>query len=410
MKFCTSLAFILLFAPIAVAADSPEPKKGVTVHEWGVFRVNEDAQFANADLRAEWDDLPEFVYGHIKGRLVPQDWGALEIRRRPIIFFHAEEPTVVRVKIEFPGGLAGVWFPGTESPVVFRNRKQPAPGDSLLWSLGIKQLPTGWKPKQPQPPPVPDRHWIGRVREVNSDEVFGLCGNGPDADREKFIYYDGIFPHGKWMKIAVEKDRVTLTSQVKHPVFDITVVDRRNDRVRIGRVAKLDGGVTIKEVPFTRIDSAKISTEGAETLVKQLIAFGLYEDEAKSLADLWKKEMFETPGLNLFYRLPQEEYDRRLPLTITPNAESTVRAGLVFHAHLEPDFADQIVELVKRLDSSKYAERDAATKKLLQIGPAALVQLERTRARKDLSIEVESRLDALLKKWKSRQAFEENKD
>jgi hypothetical protein len=240
--------------------------------------------------------------------------------------------------------------------------------------------------------------------------VFGLCGNGPDADREKFIYYDGIFPHGKWMKIAVEKDRVTLTSQVKHPVFDITVVDRRNDRVRIGRVAKLDGGVTIKEVPFTRIDSAKISTEGAETLVKQLIAFGLYEDEAKSLADLWKKEMFETPGLNLFYRLPQEEYDRRLPLTITPNAESTVRAGLVFHAHLEPDFADQIVELVKRLDSSKYAERDAATKKLLQIGPAALVQLERTRARKDLSIEVESRLDALLKKWKSRQAFEENKD
>ena len=46
--------------------------KGLVVHEWGVFRVNEDADFANADLRAEWDGLPEFVYGHIKGRVVPQ--------------------------------------------------------------------------------------------------------------------------------------------------------------------------------------------------------------------------------------------------------------------------------------------------------------------------------------------------
>src|SRR5687768_5478353 len=122
-------------------------KKGFVVHEWGVFRVNTDSDFANADLRAEWDDLPEFVYGGIKGRNVPQHWGAVEARRRPIIFFHAEQPLTVRLQIDFPGGQAGVWFPATQSPAVYGLQKQPEAATSLVWELGIKACPNGWMPK-----------------------------------------------------------------------------------------------------------------------------------------------------------------------------------------------------------------------------------------------------------------------
>jgi hypothetical protein len=408
MKWHAIICALLLAGSTSVAQLEQPIKKGFVVHEWGVFRVNENAEYANADLRAEWDDLPEFIYGHVKGRQVPQHWGAVEIRRRPIVFFHATEPLTARLTIGFPGGLAGVWFPATESPAVYADQKQPKASSSLTWNLGIKQCPEGWQPKQRLSPPISDKHWITRIRQVKSDEIFARYSpNRLDVERESFVYYDGIFPQGKWLKIDVTKDGVALTSRVKHSVFDVTVVDRRGEKVRVGRIAKLDAGEAIKEVKFTEVDASSFSSEAAETLLKQIKGCGLFEDEAKSLVDLWKKEMFETPGLNLFYRLPQEEYNARLPMTLTPRPESLVRVGLVYHAHLEPDFADRILELARQLDSQKFADRDAALKKLLAIGPAALVELQRLRERKELAIEVRERIDALIRKWNAKEAFDE---
>lgn len=384
----------------------PANAKGLSVHEWGVFRVNEDVDFANAALRAEWDDLPGFVYGQIKGRVVPQHWGALEERLRPIIFFHAKEPAMVRVKIDFPGGMAGVWFPATERPAVYGFEKQPKIGGSLEWNLGVKQCPNGWLPKNTTPPEVSDKHWIHGIRQVKADEIYARYSpNNMDVEREKFIYYDGLFPQKRWMKVVVDGKQVSLMNQVKHAVFDVTVVDRRAERIRIGRHAKLDAGEKCV-VQFNEIEASRFTSEAVDALAKQLVAAGLNDDEAKSLIDNWKVRMFETPGLHLFYRLPQSEYDVLMPLTITPKPESVVRVGLIFQGHLEPDFAERILELVKLLDAPKFADRDAATKKLLAIGPAALVQIQRFRDRKDLSIEVKERIDSLVKKWSSKEAFD----
>jgi hypothetical protein len=408
MKKLTILLFFAATSANAVGTEpAPQIGKGLKVHEWGVFRVNDDADFANADLRAEWDDLPTFVYGQIKGRVVPQHWGAVEIRFRPIIFFHGAEPALIRVRVDFPGGMAGVWCPATEIPAVEGFAKQPKIGGSLEWNLGIKQVPTDWQPKMLAPPDVPEKHWLSRIRKVKSDELFARFGpNNNDVERERFIFYDGLFPQRRWLKIAVEKDRVSLTNSLSHAVFDVTIVDRRGAGIRIGRVVKLESGATMKEVPFTEEDASRFSSEASESLVKQLVAAGLFEDESRSLVDLWKKQMFETPGLNVFYRLPQDQYDALMPLKVTPKPESLVRVGLIFHGHLEPDFADRVLELVKQLDARKFADRDAAMKKIVAIGPAALVQLQRLRERRDLSVEVRERIDGLVKRWNAKDAFD----
>lgn len=405
MKSFAVLLLGVLLVP-ELPAQAPATAKGLSVHEWGVFRVNEDADIANAALRAEWDDLPGFVYGHIKGRVVPQHWGAIEDRDKPIIFFHAKEPTTVRVKVDFPGGMAGVWFPATERPAVFGFEKQPKIGGSLEWNLGVKQCPNGWLPKNATPPEVPEKHWIHGIRQVKADEIYArFSPNNNDVEREKFIYYDGIFPQKRWMKVTVEGNQVSLTNQVKHPVFDITVVDRRTDRIRVGRLAKLDAGEKLK-VDLVEVVTSRFISDSVDTLTKQLVAAGLHDDEAKSLIDNWKARLFETPGLHLFYRLPQSEYDVLMPLTITPKPEAVARVGLIYHGHLEPDFTDRILELVKQLDAPKFGDRDAATKKLISIGPAALVQIQRFRERKDLSIGVKERIDSLVKKWSSKEAFD----
>ncbi len=195
---------------------------------------------------------------------MPQHWGAVETRRKPIIFFHADQPLEARVKIGFPGGQASVWYPATESPAVFGFDKQPKTGGSLEWNLGIKACPNGWQPKNQAPPDVGEKHWIGRIREVKADDIYARFGpNFTDVERDKFLYYDGIFPQGKWLKISVNKDNVELTSLVKHALLDVTVVDRRGETVRVGEMSK-PRWRSGQKVEFTEVNVERFPSEAAE--------------------------------------------------------------------------------------------------------------------------------------------------
>ena len=403
MKSLLSLLVGLLASSVCFA-DAP---KKLTVHEWGVFRVHESEEMANADLRALWDNLPEFVYGHIRGRLVPQHWGAVEIRDRPILFFHSPRPAHFTLKIDFPGGMPGVWWPATQVPAIFANLKQPAVSKFLQWEVSVKQPSVEWFVQNVQQlKSVEKGHWFNRLRVVKADDIYVRFGPGAHyVQREKFIYYDGLFPQAKWVQIDVAKENVTLTNRVKHAVFDVTVIDARGEgKVRVGRLSKLDTGATNAKVEWIEIEASRFASDASERLRQQLVTAGLFDDEAKSLVDLWRKEMFETPGLHAFYRLPREEYDRLLPMTLSQNAD-IVRVGLIFHGHLETDLPERIAELVKQLDSERFNVRDAAKKKLIAYGPSALVHLRKLK-KTDLSAEVAKQVEALIKQWHAKEAFE----
>ena len=399
------LCLLPLLGGIAPSAPDAAVQKGLVVHEWGIFRVHEDAEVANADVRAEWDDLPPFMYGNVSGRVLPVNWGPSEIRRRPVIFFHSPQPLDVRLRIDFPGGVPGVWWPGTQFPAT-RGTTRPAIGTALEWQIHLKEPPPGRRPQHNGLREVPKGHWMEKMRAVQCDEVYSIFGQGPiDVDREKFVFYDGLFPHGKWLRVTVMKDRVELLNRVTHPVHDVTVIDRRGDgKVRVARLAQLDAGETVKAVPFVEIDRAKFAAVAAEHLAEQLVAAGLFKDEAASLLADRTKDLFETDGVTVFYRIPQAEYDRRLPLTLTPRAESLLRVGLVHHAHCEPEFADKVRELVKQLDSAEFEVREAAQKKLKAMGSATTALLNRLR-KDETSPEVRRRIDELLASWDSKRAF-----
>ena len=130
----------------------------------------------------------------------------------------------------------------------------------------------------------------------------------------------------------------------------------------------------------------------------------MFKDEAASLLAACKKELLETDGVTVFYRLPQEEYEHRLPMTLTPRAEALVRVGLVHHSHCEPDFADRVRKLVRQLDDTEFEVREAAQKKLQTMGPAATVHLLRL-LKDEKSAEPRRRMIELLVNWDVKQAF-----
>jgi hypothetical protein len=403
------LCLLPLLSGLALAADKAPVHKGLVVHEWGVFRAHDDGEMANADARAIWDELPKFMYGHGGGRELPVDSGRpgpVEIRLRPLVFFHTPQPLAVTMRIDFPGGLPGVWWPGTRSPAVVVG-KRPAVGSHLEWQLQLKDTPRDRRPRQAGYREVPRGHWVERTRAVKCADVFAIFGNGPtDLDREKFVFYDGIFPQAKRLNVTVDKGRVGLVSQVRYPVYDVTVIDRRGDgKVRVARVEKLDAAAAVKEVAWAEVERAKFPAEAADALVKQLVAAGLYKDEAGSLLDACRRDLLETDGVSVFYRVPQEEYDRCLPIKLTPQPESLVRVGLVLHSHCEPEFAQRARELARQLDDDDFKVREQAQRNLEAMGPCVRVHLARLLSKGNLSAEARRRVEDLIERWDAKKAI-----
>jgi hypothetical protein len=382
-----------------------EPRKGLIAHEWGVFRVHNDVDLANADMRAIWQGLPKFVYGQVSERDLPKFWRNIEPADKPVIFFHATEPVEVELRVDFPGGIPAVWWPGTETPAIRYGKLTPAPKEgepirSLEWRLFLKEPPKLGISGKLELAHVDEKSWVKALREVKADDVYVRAGEQyVGCEREKFVYYDGLLPRGQWVEIKFDKATVAVANRAKHPVYDMTVVDRRKaDHIRIARIVKLEAEAKVAELEFKEVDAKGWPADGLEMLIGQLKEAGLFADEAKSLADLWKQELFLTPGVTLFYRLPQEEYDRLLPMNMKPKPEKLVRVGLVQHPHCEPDLAERVVALVGDLSNEDFETRERAQKQLDELGRAAFVHL--VRMRKEVkALEAKRRLEEILDKY-----------
>jgi hypothetical protein len=378
-------------APTPTASAQPAPHKGLAVHEWGVVSVYADVELANADMRDEWAGLPKFVYGQVDGRKQPE---ALRAVKAPVIYFHLRQPLSLGVTVNFPGGKPAVWWPTTMPN--FNGQ----PLTSLNWRVELK--PKG----DIKYAALPKGHWMEALRQVEADDVL-VYDHGPEggAQFERFIYYDGLIPVPKGLEVQVQGDTISLKSTAKHPLLDVTVVDLRNlRRIRTATIAKLDPEGEVKEVKLTEREQTKWPYDGIAELVGQLKAAGLNEDEAKSLVAVWRKAFFETEGLGVFYRLPQEVYDRLLPLTVQPTPEQTVRTLLVHHPHCEPDLRERVLTLVKDLGAIKFEDRVEAQRRLTALGKAAFIHL--ARARNDsMDPEVKARLTRVLEEFEAEKGF-----
>jgi hypothetical protein len=360
-------------------------------------------------MRAVWAGLPRFVYGQLTARNLPRHWQNVEIVDRPVLFFHTPKPIDVELKVDFPGGTPAVWWPGTERPALHGATLVGAAGQrppfrSLEWRLRLKEPPN--VARAPALPAAAEGHWVKVLRAVKADDVFAHVGERNFGyERERFVYYDGLLPRGRWLAVTVKGERVELRNQVDHPVFDLTVVDRRTPgKARVARLARLDRRASAEALTFTEPAAKDWSAAAVREMVGQLKAAGLHEDEAGSLAELWKKELFETEGVTVFYRLPQSEYERLLPLTMSPRPEELVRVGLVIHPHCEPDLAERVARLARELDSNEFAVREDAEKRLDALAGAAVVYLKRLETGK-LSAEARRRIERLIDKHDAERAI-----
>lgn len=297
-----SLLFTLVFAVLAASAslfaqddDSPPPPLQLTAHEWGVWKI-ENGRVTIDDLAAE---SPQFVYRTPAApqQPVPQITIQNATVRKPVLFLRANRTIDdLRVDVRFVGGRPWLFFPEGEvrgNRLSFRGRLENIPDPQrLVTRRGIHQ-------------PFPRGHWWQHLRNAGGD-TFTSNTNGA----EKFIFYDG-------------------------PVrFRAPVVVRGDDlRTRRGerRVWVVDDGEYVESVATSSALRETLRGPVSDLrgrLDDQLQRAGLNSSESASLLGTWEPELNDAAP-HLIYILTRAEYDRMLPITISPTPTELVRVGVV---------------------------------------------------------------------------------
>jgi len=384
---CTSLAA----APAQVTVREPTAAD-LTVHEWGVFTVYENAAYANADMKAEWESFPDWFY---------RQFPTLRLRtmptcvRKPIVYFHSpHRAQEVKFEVTFAQGAPVVWWPAATEPARWTGpgseqlqKPLESPFRTLVWAC---QLNTGVEIHPLPTNASPACAWLADARAVPEAAVVRVPEESfrrEIARGEHFLYYDGLIPAMRALAcVRATADAVTLKNAAAFPLQHVFVVDRRlpaggGEAPGWAQLAALEPGEE-KTVTFGRVPAGAWPAPARAALQDALAGTGLLASEAESLVKIWQEGLFQAKGITAFYLLPQAEYDRMLPAKVDPKPGAFLRVGLILHPHLEGQaaVAREVSALVARLGGAEEKDREQARLELMAYGPAAQPVLQKALA------------------------------
>ena len=295
------LAPLLLALPLA----ADEPVQGLKVHEWGVF-VGSAAAGGGAPL--------DFIR---KVGLPPDP--KEKCCREPVIHVYAPRPLKLKVEVLFPSGRPTVAWPTPVADWILRpeleRRNIGREGERcpcLSW-----ELEAGGE-AGPEPPKVPQEHWIAAARKVGASRLRTADGEAT----EDFLFYEGTldpFPDLVRLAAATEAECL-LDSKAPQEAWYI-LSDGKELRAAHGTGLGMNKN---SQDPVRPIEPAALKAD----LGRALTAAGLTEKEAEVLLGIWMQDLVKV-GKRLVYLLPRAEYDRILPIRFTPQPEELARVGLV---------------------------------------------------------------------------------
>lgn len=281
-----------------------------------------------------------------------------------------------------------------------------------------------------------EKHWFHRARELGSLSLKKANRN------ERFLAYDAELAFSVPLKLAASGDNFRVGNIATHPLFDVLILAPSPDGLRWGRldvlpqentlapgVAEAAAGKVVKEVVSTAVDAAAEAlknalgttpaapAEGApatpaapaepvtgveitmsaplksddpelgkakDSLTQSLVKAGLNQKEAELFVSIYSGPIFSTSEVIVLCRLPVEVIEQKLPLTVYPTPTKTVRVPIVLVRNIDPKIKDEVARLVVELGNDEFGKREAAEKRLLELGRLAVPALKAALASTDL--------------------------
>ena len=324
------------------AAAQPQP---LVIHEWGTFTsLQDEAGRTLGGINADDEPVPTFVHG-MNSFLIQPDGevprfskGVARARpdvtmrlETPVVYFHppkgATLPITLDLKVSFRGGLLAEYFPFAQMGEVtnFNHLTSETVG-TLAWN----RLKVGTDGKGPK---TSDHVWIA-PRAVNAASVTATNG-----DSEKFLFYRGVGNLNSPLQVRHSADgqSLSLYSQLRNESLWLPTMKIR--KIWLASFGA-DGKCAFRALPEVMLHvtgekkllktsasfaAGEYSKENLRQLRQQMHAAlmedGLFTDEADALLNTWELSYFKSGGLRLFFTVPREWTEFRLPMEVSVPAE-----------------------------------------------------------------------------------------
>jgi hypothetical protein len=361
---------------IRAQRDAAARAKGVVMHEWGAMSYSQGLDSVAMDSHPDQNgDLPEFV--QVWDKLAQQAVQPVDIPqgiiiRKPIVYFYSEKRQTLTFSVACPHGMFTQWYPKAW-------RVNPDPVNSGL-GPGNHALTGGtgllvWKNfdlvpgPAPQLPAVPDAAWWWPIcRDTDSTPI------DVDGAIEKFLFYRGRLadvPALIRVDGGANKKYVLSNTRRAEAVEHVLVVNVEGGKASALYIHSI-GASNDVSVDLSTFKDAKPVAVFAPMMRQRLAEYleeaGLFPKEAAGMTRIWQKDWFETEGVRVIYLNPPLATSSLMPLRIDPPAAESVRTYLIAVECLKDSIENVIKETIAKLGDGKYAVREAAQRKLVQLG------------------------------------------
>ena len=345
-------------------------------------------------------ELSVFVLDHFgENANNDQDYGSTLLngayrRRRPATGENATAPMP----------LSFITFDGTlDTPRTVRVELAPDTEDSQFLGHWPKTQSSAhaiaWPDLDDAPPALRSAsiaadHWLVPLR-TNADRA-RVASRG-NADR--FLAYDPMLPMHPPVRITPAID----TRLSVRPNADFG--DYRGEVLLIEQsglgVAWVWAKVGPEEQPSVGLGLIKSNGKPLETLRPRLQAHGFNDAEIDVALAIVQRLALDSWGMAAVCLIDKPTMDAMLPLTIEPAADRVERVGLVVLTNIDPDINRTVGQYLAQLASDEWAVRDAAQRALIDLGHAAIEQVQAQRNSKDpeVAYRVQQILDAYVLRY-----------
>jgi hypothetical protein len=386
-------------SPIAAVPAPADPIERFVVHEWGTYTsaMGSDG-WELRGMHTEEEALPSFVYepyfrdGNLE--ITKGVWVApfptTQKLETPVLYFYADEDVDVTVDVAFPLGIISQMYPrhadvrpdGVNNQVDWNAAVSPAPvedeptvGDRVTWEIRATLGPVSPPEVDPDGVWAPSRRVAAMgIRTRPGDvwwqhshcrrDAFGTvsreaCAADFRSEEERFIFYRGLGRFRTDLSVTSVDDSITLHNAGLSPIPAVFVldVDPAAGTAWIAPLGVLPGESSVpldtSNVPdgLQVVPLEAFADHAADLVHAELVATGLYDDEARAMVDTWRRSYFELPGLRVLYIAPSEWADALLPITIRPQPTEIVRT---FIGRIEVFTEAREAELVEAFTACGY--------------------------------------------------------
>ena len=346
-------AFTLCFLLTLSLAGAQDP--GLVVHEWGTFTTlqNEQGRELNA-INIDDEPVPEFVhnlsprllsptfltdYQRTRMKGLPRRHPHVSMRlETPVVYFYppadTPEPLVVDVSVRFRGGWLTEFYPDAraDAPGLGRGFDFGELERSTVSSLRWDRLRVGTEGRGPET----SAHVWTTPRLDEAAAVTTAAGQS-----EGYLFYRGVANQRAPLRVVTDGD--TGRASLHANFGELSVLGEV--RVRGAWLVDVDDAglvayrtqpaftVTGDEVPVVARVETSFAAEDFRAgnldrlrreMQRELVADGLFENEAAAMLATWNRAYFESAGQRLFFVVPRQWTDHYLPLEI-PAAASIER-------------------------------------------------------------------------------------